>query len=691
MPTTLSDLKNTVKSAIRSPHDGNKPQNKRRVTTFKEALENLRNPQNVPITCSAFRSFGKCRKEINLIDSNLPAILEGLDMADVQTPMKLMPLMLCSAHWEKTVYYNALFLDWLSVYGSKQDTQHFESIVVDYQSAIALQQEERTSEERSIPSITVSDDQRKLVSAPSSPTKTGVTTNHGFTDLQQGVDQLQIHDKSDPSELGSEVTDQKLPETSILVGMESYASIELGVTKLEILYQENLKCIAMSSNGWRCQEIIHQEQLNKARELLNYSLVNEVDLDVGHLPRLVLCPGHGLGELPQIYSEKWAAFAEQRLSKEEAMSKFNAEFWISVEFFPTTVPNEISRPRSVSSISENKCGKEDLEEDRLAKGYLPRFEIPSNIQPSIFQFSSEDKPPTPEGLVPSRLTKARSADPLNTKPVSLETSSTTSSPMVDPARRIYVFGSESRDTPGASPNKKPKNGLAAKVEVDAPSLPEISPKATTPEEELSVESESGISSSSASDAFRDLRQVQYTINKNLIEGMRSDAMGCRMIGIFTPPRGDIVKIGIDLDISSLNDDEIRGECQGRAIAEQGQIFYLDVNAHFEKIMDLVYLELAHFQTKITCQYRQQIGGCRFEHEHRKWFNVPKSVAVNSIKLWSDFAKRAYTLDGSLKESWERRLTLLPMPGMTEIISLQAGNITKHHILRNARYRDWFYS
>lgn len=170
MPT-LSDLKNTVRSAIRSPHDGSKPRGKRRVISFKEALENLENSQNGPITCSAFHSFGKCRKEISSIDSNLPAILDGLNMADVQTPIKLMPLMLCSAHWEKTVYYNALFLDWLSVYGSKQDTRQFENIVVDYQSAIAIDHKERASEEMSIPSIAVSDDQRRPVSAPSSPTK----------------------------------------------------------------------------------------------------------------------------------------------------------------------------------------------------------------------------------------------------------------------------------------------------------------------------------------------------------------------------------------------------------------------------------------------------------------------------------------------------------------------------------------
>lgn len=187
--------------------------------------------------------------------------------------------------------------------------------------------------------------------------------------------------------------------------MESYASIELGVAKLEILYQENLKCIAMSSVGWRCQETISQEQLNKARELLNSSLVYEVDLDVGHLPELVLCPGHGLGQLPQIYSERWATFTELRMSKEEAMSKFNADFWMSVEFFKKeslvetreepTVPINM-RPRSASGISEHQCGNQNFEGARSTRTRL-------DIQKWEFQFSVPDKSPNPESLFPSRL------------------------------------------------------------------------------------------------------------------------------------------------------------------------------------------------------------------------------------------------------------------------------------------------
>jgi hypothetical protein len=153
------------------------------------------------------------------------------------------------------------------------------------------------------------------------------------------------------------------PQTSILVSMESYTSIEFGVAKLEILYQEKLKCIAMSSDGWRCQEIICEKQLLKARELVSSSAKSDAVLDMELLAGSVLCPGHALGELPQLYSEKWARFSEQRLSKDEAMSIFNADAWMSVEFFHSeesgqpSVSTKMRRPRSASNISASQSAK----------------------------------------------------------------------------------------------------------------------------------------------------------------------------------------------------------------------------------------------------------------------------------------------------------------------------------------------
>jgi hypothetical protein len=137
----------------------------------------LRASQTGFVTCAAFNSLGKCRKEITLFDSNFLANLDQLDLADVQTPIKLMPLMLCSTHWGKTVYHNALFLDWLSVYGSKKDKQHFENIVIDYQSAIAIENEEHSLLEVPISSDSVVGNQGRPSSAPNSPAKGSLSSN----------------------------------------------------------------------------------------------------------------------------------------------------------------------------------------------------------------------------------------------------------------------------------------------------------------------------------------------------------------------------------------------------------------------------------------------------------------------------------------------------------------------------------
>lgn len=161
MPT-LSGLKDSVRSVLRNPHDAYKPRPKKRTISFNEALENLKNSRNGCVTCAAFHSFGKCRKEIYLSDSNFLANLNQMNMSDIQTPLKLMPLMLCSSHWKKSIYHNTLFLDWLFVYGSKQDNQHYESIVIDYQSAIAIDEEDNSPSEDPVPDKSTIGDQGRL-------------------------------------------------------------------------------------------------------------------------------------------------------------------------------------------------------------------------------------------------------------------------------------------------------------------------------------------------------------------------------------------------------------------------------------------------------------------------------------------------------------------------------------------------
>jgi hypothetical protein len=215
-------------------------------------------------------------------------------------------------------------------------------------------------------------------------------------------EQLQIRrdsDKSGPSECGADHVSMNLTENSGLVSMESYASIELGVAKLEIFFQDSLECMAMMSNGWRCQEFIPDEQLVKARELLCSSALSEADLDIDLLSQLVLCSGHANGELPRIYSERWAAFVEQRMPKEEAMSKFNADFWMSIQFFDNekrdelTPPRKMNRPRSASNLSSRRSERHDFVSNRRSGGESLGIPLNAALNPQgrELEFSLHDK------------------------------------------------------------------------------------------------------------------------------------------------------------------------------------------------------------------------------------------------------------------------------------------------------------
>ena len=157
-------------SAFKSSHEGYKTRSRRRVISFDEALESLKGSQTGFVVCAAIHSFGRCRKEITMLSPQFHANLDQLELSDVQTPIKLMPLMLCSTHWGKTVYYNALFLGWLSSYGSKQDHPHFENIVIDYQSAIAIDSAEQSLSEAVVPSSSISYEEMPIP-APSSSTR----------------------------------------------------------------------------------------------------------------------------------------------------------------------------------------------------------------------------------------------------------------------------------------------------------------------------------------------------------------------------------------------------------------------------------------------------------------------------------------------------------------------------------------
>jgi hypothetical protein len=190
-----------------------------------------------------------------------------------------------------------------------------------------------------------------------------------------------------PSEPESGIESDESAESSVLMNLAAFASIEFGVAKLEIMYQDKLRCIAMTSDGWRCPEVIKQEQLLETREILSSSVIIGAEVDVAQVPSLVLCPGHVRGDLPRIYAEKWTSFAEQRLPKEEAMRKFNAENWMSVQFFPQERQSlELRRPRSASNLTSRQNATDHLARDGNvgANTLFPPLEAPLNYHGQKF-------------------------------------------------------------------------------------------------------------------------------------------------------------------------------------------------------------------------------------------------------------------------------------------------------------------
>ncbi|KAN0089832.1 hypothetical protein V8E51_018411 [Hyaloscypha variabilis] len=652
MPT-LSSLKESVISALRKPHEASKPRFKRRVTPFKEALDNLKTSKNGVTTCVAFHSFGKCRKEIALFDSDVLANLGQLNMADVQTPIKLMPLMLCASHWEKTMYHNALFLDWLSTYGSKQENPHYESIVVDYQSAVALDDEQASVLSTTVPPKPSEESMERAASPQISSTN---EPSHINATPHDQIDR----DKPLPFEPQDDVQPSNIPAVSVLMSMDAFASIEFGVVKLEIMYQDNLKCIAMTSDGWRCHEVIDQERLLRARGHLNSSGDCETETDIAPLPPLVLCPGHAQGDLPRIYTEKWTTFTEQRLPKAEAMQKFNAEFWMSVKFFPSAHYEQASlfikearvskensrqfllagatRPRSVSTsvINTGQFEKGDVVKTAEAPGagsdFLSppsqrffefqgkRFELPtpqeksSPSDPSAKRAKLEplfqERSGNPKFIVSPKISETRSMEDLRGDSANLSTLAARNMPSIN-------FPTTGK----ASPNSTPTNGVLH---------PELNRSlALRPTPETSIPLKDQLDSQTADLETRTIRptfkekaqhpvhaQSETSIDDKLLALMRTPVLPEGTIYVYKSETLKLIKISKKDDIDSR--PSILGQC--KLASSDTELVDLYWTAYPERVQNLARLELERFQAEVTCQHHLDGIEIRdFEDEHNQWF------------------------------------------------------------------------
>jgi hypothetical protein len=519
-------------------------------------------------------------------------------------------------------------------------------------------------------------------------------------------------------------------QTSVLVNMESYASMEFGVAKLEILYQEKLKCIAMSSSGWRCPEIIHEKQLLKARELVSSSVKSETVLDIKLLAESVLCPGHTVGQLPQIYSEKWTRFSEQRLSKKEAMEIFDANAWKSVQFFRSEqgtqllVPRRISRPGSASSLSSYQSAKHGKISQRREKYLWPPLKAPLDSQGQDIQLdfrnhsSSTDSASAVKDfgsdeavLLPNKFRelmalhsanypqKSATAEHQRTWPAKPETSTPTEIPILGAVKPHFT--SKSLEDKAMEASNSQHTGTSAPLSVRFANLGILTSEPLEPdtnnsplretavEEPMLLKSQEKHENNQPAkivDAFASegLGQTSIPINsqeivdRNLIKEMISvySPRHCvyirKILDRYTNIK--LVKIGkgaglLDVDDQTKARTDIGCELLALDLVLVDLIHVTDP----ERALKLVYAELENFRAKTHCQHQHpEAISYADEQEHSKWFDIPENVAIESVQMWSGFIDEAYDSAGTLKDKWKQMATLLPKPSRSETQSLETG-------------------
>lgn len=506
------------------------------------------------------------------------------------------------------------------------------------------------------------------------------------------------------------------------MNIESYASMEFGVAKLEILYQEKLRCTAMSSNGWRCPEIMSEEQLLKARELVISSAKSDAVLDTELLVRSVLCPGHALGQLPQIYSEKWTRFSEQRLSKDEAMSIFDADAWISVQFFHSeksgqpSISREMRRPKSASNIYKSQNAEHrEIQKRRFGRNSLwPPFKAPLDSQGQELQPGLPNHSVDPDStaaarisgsnevwpiLLPSRFPKlmaphntnfrqeTASEDHQSTWPDKPETSTTTRRQMPGAVEPLSTSNSLEDKTSAVSnlehtgtPAVLSAHLANLRIATNEPSQlggNNSSSQETAVEEPMLSKCQAGARNDHLAKVlgpFAPKGAVQAStqscsqdvIDRNLIK---------EIVSIYPPRNYVYIRKSVDKNRNTGRNLVIIGKGMGvldfkdlnkarTGIGCQHQALDLipvDLICvtNPERAVELVYKELENFQVKLDCQHQQsEATSYAGEMVHGRWFDIPEDVAIGSVRLWSTFIHEAYNPEGTTIKDTWRQMGTL---------------------------------
>lgn len=455
----------------------------------------------------------------------------------------------------------------------------------------------------------------------------------------------------------------------------------------------------------------------------------------------VLCSGHALGQLPQIYSEKWARFSEQRLSKDEAMLIFDADAWISVQFFHNdengqpSISKKMRRPRSASNISEQqKAEHREINKGKSGGDSLwPPLNGSLDSQEQIFQFGFTNSSANPNTTAAARyfgserpilVPKVPSARHQSTGPPTSKTSTTAGRPMPGVVEPLFKSNSL-EDKTSAKSNSEHTDAsalLSARIAnlgitTNEPSLPDDDtlsqllkkandimrsggPVSAQNDHHAKV---SGPSASKSAGHAPIQTHSQDAIDRNLIKEMISvypprDCVYIRKSWKRHSARGKtLIKIGKGIDDPDLEDpNKARIDIGCKFQALNSVLVDLIYVVDPERAVKLVYAELENFRAKLDCQHQQpEATGNTGEQAHDKWFDIPEDVAIESVRRWCGFIQEVYNSAGTIKDKWTHMANSLPNPSRSEIVSLEIGfqngdekSLELHHELRNSRYKQW---
>jgi hypothetical protein len=715
----------------------------KKTLSFEEALDQLKGSTGSSTECVAFRTLGRCRKQIKLIDPHhvFIARLNDGNITEEKTVVCLIDLMLCPEHWAQTVFHYSLYLNWLNSHGLKPDTQYYENIVVDYEAARAI--EDRTTcltEDTSVeadaevvdtPSVSSLQKAERATTPsnersnnPSIVNSTGSVDIPIIVELESKTETDQVAPWTQPASANISTTDNdtvpersdndhssdsrapaddsRMPvgntdseDTGAVPNLQSYASLGFGVAKLEIMHRENLRCIAMLTDGWRCSELIPGRSVEKAQDILTSTTTFDKD-QLENIARAVLCSGHGIC-LPGMYADTWSVFTMQRLPAEEALLRFQFTFEDS------QLQETLERARSASELHKPASLPPSFGSNQIEK-----FDF-SFCSVLPFRESGKSNLPVTSGRFPLSNVIARNAyDPIGEmqpKPCSFSPGTTLEISLPVPVSSL-PNGKQNADNEDIAlaplirvQNPLPKKIVLIQIPHQIRSVPFIrvrlppgssgvlserkkistlfnhqkSPDKDTAEQHNGIENGKSVGFGCNSTSIRqltsnlkrkltphnlDLPTSRLSSDTDLASIITAPTYPGGYVNIFKSQRLGLVKIGTRVTITDAI-NPLPSYCRLGTLREIATIARYRCKFP-ERAERLAQMELSAFRWIPECKECKELSAEDL-HEHQCWFEVAADLAVKSAEMWAKFVDQAYSDSGRMLPEWEEAVKVLPQP------------------------------